>query len=66
VERQSEHRLIWISLYTPQKGEISEETADADDRAKVIAELRRLMPQIRKLQMLDGILKVYANRRRPR
>jgi len=54
-------RLIWISLYTPQKGEISEERLTPIDRAKVIAELRRLMPQIRKLQMLDGILKVYAN-----
>jgi len=52
--------LIWISLYTPQKGEISEERLTASDRAKVISELRRLMPQIRKLQMLDGILKVYA------
>src|SRR5207237_1584520 len=31
------------------------------DRERVISELRRLMPQIRKLQMLDGILKVYAN-----
>src|SRR5207253_9644212 len=44
-------RLIWISLYTPQKGEISEERLTAADRAKVIAELRRLMPRIPKLQM---------------
>jgi len=53
-------RLIWISLYTPQKGEISAERLTAADRAKVIAELRRLMPQIPKLQMLNGILEVYA------
>src|SRR5215467_12408423 len=35
-------RLIWISLYTPQKGEISAERLTKADRAKVIAELQRL------------------------
>ena len=35
-------RLIWISLYTPQKGEISAERLTAADRRRVIAELRRL------------------------
>jgi sulfatase maturation enzyme AslB (radical SAM superfamily) len=54
-------RLIWISLYTPQKGEISEERLRPADRAKVIAELRRLMPLIPKLQMLEAMLSVYAN-----
>src|SRR6266550_2380956 len=54
-------RLIWISLYTPQKGEISEERLTAADRATVIAELRRLMPRIGKLQMREEMLKVYAN-----
>ena len=54
-------RLIWISLYTPQVGEISAERLSAADRARVIAELRRLRPSIPKLQMLDGILSVYAN-----
>ena len=53
-------RLIWISLYTPQKGEISDERLRPADRAKVIADLRRLKPRIRKLQMLDGMLNVYA------
>ena len=53
-------RLIWISLYTPQKGEISDERLTATDRAKVIAELRRLRMMIPKLQMLDGMLNVYA------
>jgi sulfatase maturation enzyme AslB (radical SAM superfamily) len=54
-------RLIWISLYTPQKGEISVERLTPADRAKVIVELRRLMPRIRKLQMVEGVLKVYAD-----
>ncbi len=52
-------RLIWISLYTPQVGEISEERLRAADRAKVIADLRRLMPQFSKLQLLESVLKVF-------
>ena len=53
-------KLIWVSLYTPQRGEISAERLTAADRARVIAELRRLRGQISKLQMLDGMLNVYA------
>src|SRR5687767_4354050 len=53
-------RLIWISLYTPQKGEISAERLTASDRARVIADLRRLRPHFPKMQMLDGMLNVYA------
>ncbi|HEU5257360.1 MAG TPA: radical SAM protein [Vicinamibacterales bacterium] len=53
-------RLIWISLYTPQKGEISDERLTPSDRARVIADLRRLRPRFSKLQMLDGMLNVYA------
>jgi MoaA/NifB/PqqE/SkfB family radical SAM enzyme len=54
-------RLLWVSLYTPQVGELSTERLTKDDRLKVIAELRRLMPMFSKLQMLDGMLKVYAD-----
>ena len=39
-------RLIWVSLYTPQRGEISAERLTAADRARVIAELRRLRGEI--------------------
>lgn len=53
-------RTIWISLYTPQKGEISAERLTAADRARVIADLRRLRTRFSKLQMLDGMLNVYA------
>ena len=53
-------RLIWISLYTPQKGEISDERLTAHDRANVIADLRRLRTNFSKLQLLDGMLNVYA------
>ena len=59
--QQNPHtRLIWISLYTPQIGELSMERLTADDRARVIADLRRLRLKYSKLQMLDGMLNVYA------
>jgi sulfatase maturation enzyme AslB (radical SAM superfamily) len=54
-------RLIWISLYTPQVGEISMERLTAHDRATVIGEIRRLRPRFSKLQMPAGLLDVYAN-----
>lgn len=53
-------RLIWMSLYTPQRGEISAERLSAADRARVIADLRRLRLSFSKLQLLDGMLNVYA------
>src|SRR5688572_29124977 len=54
-------RLIWFSLYTPQKGEISAERLTSGDRARVIADLRRLRPHFPKLQMPDALLNVYAS-----
>jgi len=54
-------RLMWISLYTPQVGEISMERLSKDDRQRVVTELRRLRPMFSKFQMLDGMLNVYAN-----
>jgi len=59
-QANSDTRLIWISLYTPQVGELSMERLTKEDRAKVIADLRRLRPHFSKLQMLDGMLNVYA------
>lgn len=53
-------RLIWVSLYTPQKGEISTERLTADDRRRVVDDLRSIRTQYSKLQMLDGMLNVYA------
>jgi MoaA/NifB/PqqE/SkfB family radical SAM enzyme len=53
-------RLIWFSLYTPQRGEISAERLTAPDRARVIAELRRIRPSFSKLQVPDAMLNVYA------
>lgn len=59
-QRNRHVRLIWISLYTPQVGELSMERLTPDDRARVIADLHRLRGHFSKLQMLEGMLKVYA------
>jgi MoaA/NifB/PqqE/SkfB family radical SAM enzyme len=53
-------RLIWISLYTPQIGELSTERLTKTDRDRVIADLSLMRKKYSKLQMLDGMLKVYA------
>ena len=53
-------RLIWISLYTPQKGELSTERLTKADRGRVIADLGRMRTTYSKLQMMNGMLKVYA------
>ena len=54
-------RLIWMSLYTPQIGELSAERLTKADRTQVVAELKRLKPLFSKLQAPDGLLNVYAN-----
>ena len=54
-------RLIWLSLYTPQKGEISTERLTTADRQQVVADLRQLRTRYSKVQMLDGMLNVYAD-----
>jgi sulfatase maturation enzyme AslB (radical SAM superfamily) len=53
-------RMIWVSLYTPQRGEVSAERLTAADRERVIHELRRLRPIAPKLEMFDGALETYA------
>jgi MoaA/NifB/PqqE/SkfB family radical SAM enzyme len=52
-------RWIWMSLYTPQVGEISTERLTRSDRARVVGELRQLRLKYRKLQLVEGMLKVY-------
>jgi hypothetical protein len=57
-------RLIWISLYTPQKGEIS--ASDCRRRPReVIAELRRLRPVFRSCRCSTGCC-MCTRSRRPR
>jgi MoaA/NifB/PqqE/SkfB family radical SAM enzyme len=52
---------IWMSLYTPQIAEVSEERLRPADRQRVVADLRALRLKHRKLALPDGLLNVYEN-----
>jgi MoaA/NifB/PqqE/SkfB family radical SAM enzyme len=58
---KTETRKIWISLYTPQIGEISEERLTPADRQRVVADLRGLRLRYPKLEAPEGMINVYAN-----
>jgi MoaA/NifB/PqqE/SkfB family radical SAM enzyme len=58
---KEEVRKIWISLYTPQIGEISEERLTAIDRQRVVADLMALRLRFPKLNSPKGLIDVYAN-----
>jgi MoaA/NifB/PqqE/SkfB family radical SAM enzyme len=60
-QENSNTRQIWVSLYTPQKGELSAERLTREDRRRVLAELRAIRTRYSKLLMLDGMLNVYAS-----
>jgi MoaA/NifB/PqqE/SkfB family radical SAM enzyme len=51
---------IWVSLYTPQVGEASEERLLPHDRERVVAALMHLRRVYPKLKMPEGLIKVYA------
>jgi MoaA/NifB/PqqE/SkfB family radical SAM enzyme len=50
---------IWMSIYTPQKGEISSERLRPEDRRQVVAELLGLRGRYGKLDMPKGLLEAY-------
>lgn len=52
---------IWMSLYTPQIGEVSDERLRPVDRELVVADLRALRLKYGKLALPDGLLNVYAH-----
>jgi MoaA/NifB/PqqE/SkfB family radical SAM enzyme len=54
-------RQIWVSLYTPQVGEESNERLSPDDRQRVVAALMYLRGRYSKLKMPEGLIKVYAD-----
>jgi MoaA/NifB/PqqE/SkfB family radical SAM enzyme len=58
---QKETRKIWVSLYTPQIGEISDERLTAADRQRVVADLMALRLRYPKLEAPKGLIDVYAN-----
>lgn len=54
-------KRIWMSLYTPQVGELSTERLTRDDRARVISELMRLNRLYTKLDVGTRILAAMAS-----
>jgi len=58
---RSEVEKIWISLYTPQIGEVSEERLRPADRASVVNDLMALRLRYPKLALPQGLLEVYAD-----
>lgn len=52
---------IWVSLYTPQIGELSTERLTPADRTSVVATLHALRLKYTKLQMPKGMIDVYAD-----
>lgn len=55
-----ETRKIWVSLYTPQVGEISDERLTPADRRRVVADLMALRLRYPKLEAPKGLIDVYA------
>jgi MoaA/NifB/PqqE/SkfB family radical SAM enzyme len=53
-------RSIWVSLFTPQVGEVAEEILLPADRERVVAALMTLRHTYPKLQMPEGLIKQYA------
>jgi MoaA/NifB/PqqE/SkfB family radical SAM enzyme len=53
-------RLIWISMYTPQVGELSVERLTSADRGALLNEIRRLRPAFGKLHAPEAMLQAYA------
>ncbi|MFN2444854.1 MAG: radical SAM protein [Vicinamibacterales bacterium] len=52
---------IWVSLYTPQIGELSTERLAPADRTSVVATLQELRLKYHKLSMPKGLIDVYAD-----
>ena len=57
---RQEVRKIWMSLYTPQLGEISDERLPSDDRRRVVSDLMGLRLRYPKLEAPEGMLNMYA------
>ena len=54
-------RSIWLSLYTPQVGEQSDERLTHGDRARVVDQLKVLREKFTKLQMPRPLLEAYLD-----
>jgi len=56
---RAEVSRIWVSLYTPQMGEVSAERLNADDRQRVVATLHTLRSRYAKLALPVELLQAY-------
>jgi sulfatase maturation enzyme AslB (radical SAM superfamily) len=56
-----EVQKIWVSLYTPQVGEISDERLRPADRTTVVADLLALRLRYPKLALPKGLIEAYAS-----
>jgi MoaA/NifB/PqqE/SkfB family radical SAM enzyme len=54
-------RHVWMSLYTPQVGEVAPEILTPEDRHRAVSELKAIRPRYPKLQAPEGLLAVYAD-----
>src|SRR5206468_1662025 len=52
---------IWVSLYTPQVGEMSDERLRPADRQQAVTDLLALRLRYPKLALPKGLIEVYAN-----
>ena len=57
---RTEVEKIWISLYTPQIGEVSDERLRPADRVAVVEDLLALRLRFPKLALPKGLIDVYA------
>jgi MoaA/NifB/PqqE/SkfB family radical SAM enzyme len=58
--QRQEVQKIWMSLYTPQVGEVSEERLRPKDREHVVNDLLALRLRYPKLALPKGLIEVYA------
>src|SRR5438876_125500 len=59
--RRTEVEKIWVSLYTPQVGEISDERLRPADRERAVADLLALRLRYPKLALPKGLIEAYAD-----
>src|SRR5229473_5026115 len=53
-------KQIWVSLYTPQIGEVSDEILTPHDRERVVAALMSLRRRYPKMSMPEALIKQYV------
>ena len=58
-EPRPEVAKVWMSIYTPQRGEVSSERLTAADRAAVVADLLDLRTRFPKLDLAKGLIEAY-------